>query len=196
MAVPPPSLTPAAPTKAQLRASLRRRRSAFLAGLDPEQRRVLLDALAHRVLPHVPPGAIVAGYVAIGAEIDPEALLLRLAEQDIALALPHVADRDAPMRFLQWQPGSPLVAGPLQLMQPMETQAVVEPDLVLTPLLGFDRAGGRLGQGAGYYDCAFAAHPAARRIGLAWSIQEVDALPIDPWDVPLHAVATEQEWIG
>jgi 5-formyltetrahydrofolate cyclo-ligase len=53
----------------------------------------------------------------------------------------------------------------------------------------------RLGQGAGFYDRAFARLPAARRIGLAWSAQEADALPADPWDVPLHAVATEKEWI-
>ena len=53
----------------------------------------------------------------------------------------------------------------------------------------------RLGQGAGFYDRAFARLPAALRIGLAWSVQEVDILPADPWDAPLHAVVTEKEWI-
>ena len=58
-----------------------------------------------------------------------------------------------------------------------------------------DRRGNRLGQGAGQYDRAFAAHPAAWRIGVAWSVQQVDALAPDPWDVPLHAIVTESEWI-
>jgi 5-formyltetrahydrofolate cyclo-ligase len=70
----------------------------------------------------------------------------------------------------------------------------VRPDIILTPLLGFDHLLHRLGQGAGHYDRAFAALPGARRIGVAWSVQHVDPLPTDPWDVPLHAVITEQGW--
>ena len=77
----------------------------------------------------------------------------------------------------------------------MHDLAELTPDIVLTPLVGFDRRGTRLGQGAGHYDRAFAAHPAAWRVGIAWSVQEVDALPADAWDVPLHAIATEREWI-
>jgi 5-formyltetrahydrofolate cyclo-ligase len=53
----------------------------------------------------------------------------------------------------------------------------------------------RLGQGGGYYDRAFARYPDALRIGLAWSVQEHDALPADPWDLPLHIILTEVELI-
>ena len=76
------------------------------------------------------------------------------------------------------------------------TVEATAPDVILLPLIGFDRALNRLGQGAGYYDRACAALPDARRIGLAWNVQEWPALPADPWDVPLDAVATQREWIG
>jgi 5-formyltetrahydrofolate cyclo-ligase len=72
----------------------------------------------------------------------------------------------------------------------------VAPDLILTPLVAFDRSLARLGQGAGHYDRAFARYPLARRIGVAFSVQEVERLPTDAWDVPLHAIVTEREWIA
>ena len=82
------------------------------------------------------------------------------------------------------------------LRQPAVTSAECAPDLIVTPLLGFDRRGGRIGYGAGHYDRAFQRFPGARRIGFAWSVQQVDAVPLDPWDVPLHAVVTEREFIA
>jgi 5-formyltetrahydrofolate cyclo-ligase len=80
-------------------------------------------------------------------------------------------------------------------LQPLLSAEACAPDLILTPLVGFDRALNRLGQGAGYYDRAFAARPDSLRIGIAWSIQECDGLMTDPWDMPLDAVLTEKEWI-
>ena len=65
----------------------------------------------------------------------------------------------------------------------------------MTPLVAFDRRGGRIGQGASHYDRAFARFPGARRLGFAWALQEVEAVPHDPWDEGLHAIVTEREWI-
>ncbi len=79
--------------------------------------------------------------------------------------------------------------------QPDAREPIV-PAVLLTPLLGFDRRGRRLGQGGGFYDRWFADHPAAMRIGIAWSVQEVPALAAEAWDMPLHAIVTEQEWIA
>ncbi|MFS0771412.1 5-formyltetrahydrofolate cyclo-ligase [Sphingomonas sp. 1P08PE] len=139
------------------------------------------------------PGLVVASYLPIGGEADP-ALFARAARQaGCILALPFVVDRPTPIRFVEWR--EPLVAGPFGLRQPAGDAPAVAPDIVLTPLLGFDRRGNRLGQGAGHYDRAFADHPAAWRVGVAWSVQEVDTLVADPWDVPLHAIATDTEWI-
>jgi 5-formyltetrahydrofolate cyclo-ligase len=140
---------------------------------------------------------VVAGYVAMDSEADPLALLRQAHEAGLTLALPYVERRSMPMRFLQWAPGQPLVAGPFGLSQPDRTSAAeVAPDLFLAPLLGFDRRLHRLGQGAGFYDRAFARYPDAVRVGIGWSVQEVDTVPDDPWDVPLHAVLTEREWIA
>jgi 5-formyltetrahydrofolate cyclo-ligase len=182
--------------KTMLRRALRARRREFIAHAGPERLEAMHRELVLRLIPHLADARIVAVYVAIGGEINPLGILLHAAGMGARTALPHVVSREEPMSFRCWQPGEELVAGPMGLTQPNADAAICEPDLILTPLLGFDRALGRIGQGAGFYDRAFATHPAARRIGLAWSVQEVDALPIDPWDVPLHGIATEREWIG
>jgi len=192
MAVPPPSL----PDKQAVRAALRARRRVFVGGLRTHGGLMAaLEAATAHVLPHVPRGATVALYSAFGEEIDPAPLGELLAAAGHPLALPHVAAERGAMRFLAWNAGAPLVTGAFGLHQPAEDGVEVAPAVILTPLVGFDRMGGRIGQGAGFYDRAFAALPGARRIGYAWSVQEEPAIPLDPWDVPLHAVATEREWI-
>jgi 5-formyltetrahydrofolate cyclo-ligase len=140
-------------------------------------------------------GATVASYHPIGSEADPSPLERAAIRAGCALALSHVVDRSRPLRFLAWSAGATLVAGPFGLSQPPESAEQVDPDIILTPLVGFDRRGNRLGQGAGYYDRAFLRHPQAWRVGVARAVQEVETLPIDAWDVPLHAIVTEREWI-
>ncbi|EZP57523.1 5-formyltetrahydrofolate cyclo-ligase [Sphingomonas sp. RIT328] len=140
-------------------------------------------------------GTVVAGYVPFGSEADPAPLLAAAADAGCRLALPHVTRRDRPMRFLAWRCGDDLSEGLYRLRQPAADAAEVVPDIILTPLLGFDADGHRLGQGAGFYDRAFARLPFAWRVGVAWSVQQVDHCPADPWDVPLHAIVTESDWI-
>jgi 5-formyltetrahydrofolate cyclo-ligase len=181
--------------KPALRKQLRARRARFLAALSEGERAAAHQALADQVIRRIGDCRILAGYVAIGGECDPAPILAAAASAGATIALPHVVEPDRPMRFLAWRAGDPLVAGPAGLLQPTTDTEMVIPDTILVPLIGFDRTLNRLGQGAGYYDRACAALSDARRIGLAWSVQEVDALPCDPWDVPLHAVATERAWI-
>lgn len=142
------------------------------------------------------PGLIVASYRPLGSEADPAPLADAARAAGCMLALPHVTTRAAPLRFLSWDPSQPLERGAFGLLQPVADAPEVSPDIILTPLVGFDDAGNRLGQGAGHYDRAFAAHPDAWRVGIAWSVQRVAALPADPWDMPLHAIATESDWIA
>lgn len=136
-------------------------------------------------------GTVVASYRPLGGEIDPAPLERAARAAGCRLALPHVTSRATPIRFVAWDAETPLTAGPFGLSQPHATAPEVTPEIVLVPLVAFDAAGRRLGQGAGHYDRALAALPHAWRLGLAWSVQQVDALPADPWDVPLHAIATE-----
>ena len=139
----------------------------------------------------LPPGRIVAVYRAIGSELDVEALARALSESGRELCLPVVIERDAPMIFRRWSPGEPLELDEAGVPAPFPLAGVVEPDLILTPLLAFDAAGGRLGQGGGYYDRTFAARPEVTRIGFAYAGQEVDDLPVEPHDMRLHGVLTE-----
>ncbi|MGN6375796.1 MAG: 5-formyltetrahydrofolate cyclo-ligase [Sphingomonas sp.] len=187
MAVPPPL---AAPDKRALRRDMRATRDAFVAaGPAPL-------AVPPELIALLRPGLIVASYRPIGSETDPAPLAEAALAHGCELALPHVTTRDAPIRFLAWHPAHALVAGPFGLSQPHHAREEVAPDIILTPLVGFDRALNRLGQGAGHYDRAFAALPEARRIGIGWSVQQVSSLPADPWDMPLDAVITEQGWIA
>jgi 5-formyltetrahydrofolate cyclo-ligase len=171
--------------KHQLRAAMRATRKR-LAELDA--------AAAGRAAEQVgllPAGRIVAVYRAIGSEMDADALSMALGRAGRELCLPVVVELDAPMLFRRWTPGEPLELDEAGVPAPFPLAEVVEPDLILTPLLAFDAHGGRLGQGGGYYDRTFAARPEALRIGLAYAGQEVDDLPIEAHDIRLHGVLTE-----
>ncbi len=196
MAVPPPapaagemmSTTGNSSDKSLLRSAMRNWRLVFAQTSQP-----ILPPAA--LLSLMKPPGIIAGYVPMAGEADPALISQAAMAMGFRLALPHVTVRTAPMRFLSWMPGDPLVDGPFGLRQPRADAAELTPDVVLTPLLAFDSALNRLGQGAGYYDRAFATLPAVLRIGVAWSIQQVDTLPTQPWDVPLHGIVTETGWI-
>lgn len=168
---------------------MRRARDAFVAGGQPP------IAVPSEFTARLSHGLTVASYVPVGSEADPSPLARAATEAGCVLALPHVTARDEPMRFLAWETEAALVAGPFGLSQPAADAIELRPDIILTPLVAFDGKLDRLGQGAGYYDRAFERFPDAWRIGVAWSAQQVDDLPAEPWDMPLHAVITEQGWI-
>lgn len=140
----------------------------------------------------LPPGRIVAVYRAIGSELDADALALALSRSGRELCLPVVIERDAPMLFRRWTPGEPLELDDAGVPAPFPLAEVVDPDLIVTPLLAFDARGGRLGQGGGYYDRTFAARPEALRVGFAYAGQESKDLPLEPHDIRLHGVLTER----
>ena len=191
MAVPPPSSDPA---KIALRAELRARRAAHVAAIGPRAAEVAAQSAADLLLPHIPDGATVSLYLAMHDELDPAPLLGALHARGHDIALPTLVDRTT-MRFLAWAPGDAIEHGPMNLRQPLLTAPEHAPDLIVTPLTGFDRMGGRIGYGAGHYDRAFQRYPGAHRIGFGWAMQEVEEVPCDPWDVALHAIVTEKEFV-
>lgn len=181
--------------KTQLRARLRFRRDHYAAALSE-----FVQAIAFRAAP-APLRAllgstdIVGGYIAHRNEAPVDGLLIIASEAGGRTALPWFELRNADMRFAAWQAGEALATGPWHVPQPAASSDEVIPKLLLCPLLGFDRRGGRLGLGGGHYDRWMEAHPDSLRIGIAWSVQEVDAVPCEPHDLPLDAILTEQEWI-
>jgi len=177
-----------------------RLRAAALAARDalsPEHRAAAAETVAARGLPvELAAGAVVAGYAPIRSEFDPMPLLRRLAAAGATLALPVIAGRDRPLRFCSFAIGEALVRGTLGIPQPAPGAPERTPDILLVPLVGFDRSGHRVGYGAGYYDRTLAALPGRRRavaIGLAFAAQELDDLPAQPHDARLDFVLTEAE---
>lgn len=177
------------------RLEYRNLRDQFVASMSPQDRALAFSKIPSPLSKYLGPGKIVAGYVAIGSEVSPAALLAQANALGCGIALPHVTRRSAPMRFLRWTPGDDLVAGPFGLQQPSENAAECRPDVVLTPLTAFDDRLMRLGQGAGYYDRALSLLDHAIKVGLAWSIQRAPVLATDIWDVPMDAILTEKSWI-
>ncbi|MCA3327357.1 MAG: 5-formyltetrahydrofolate cyclo-ligase [Roseomonas sp.] len=140
---------------------------------------------------HAPPkGAIIAGYWPMVGEMDPRPLMLALASRGHALALPITPPRGKPLAFRAWVPGAALSPGPMGTSEPVGGDEL-RPDILLVPLLAFDRAGRRLGYGGGYYDRTLAALPGAKAIGIAYAGQEMPEVPAGPQDFRLPLIATE-----
>ena len=135
-------------------------------------------------------GQVVAGYAPIGSELDPMPALRALAAAGVQLCLPETPARGLPLLFRRWQPNEPLQPGRFGTRHPAGPPVV--PDMLLVPLLAFDRAGNRLGYGAGYYDRTLALLPHAYAIGLAFAGQEVPSVPTGPHDQSLPVIATER----
>jgi 5-formyltetrahydrofolate cyclo-ligase len=184
-----------ASAKTLLRAEMRAvRRNARAACPDAAER-------AARLLPldRLPPFRVVSGYAPQGAEIDPHPLMHRLEAAGARLALPVAVTIGAPLLFRAWRPRPGLVGDAAGILAPPPDAEALEPDLVIVPLLAFDRSGLRLGQGAGYFDRTLAALEARRpvfKLGLAYAAQEVARAPAEEHDRRLDAILTEIEYIA
>ena len=176
------------PTLDDAKRALRQRMLAARDGFDPIAAGLALGAHLLRLRPP-PPSAIVSGFWPLGPEIDLRPLLFALHLRGHRIALPVTPPLGHPLTFRAWQPGDAMTPEKFGTMRP--TGEILVPDVLLVPLLAFDRAGRRLGYGAGYYDRTLAGLPGAVAIGCAFQQQEVDAVPAGPYDVPLHAVATD-----
>ena len=177
------------------RAEKRRAAIAATAGADTGSR------LAEHFLNEVAPatGAAVAGYWPMRHEVDPRPLMERLHALGHPCALPVTDGADRPLRFRQWTPETVLVPGAYGTSVPAPEVPQIEPQILLIPLLAFDREGWRLGYGGGYYDRTLSALRHAREqgrwlglaAGLAYADQETSSVPHGPRDQPLDWIVTE-----
>jgi 5-formyltetrahydrofolate cyclo-ligase len=182
------------PDKTALRARLRALRRR-LAQDDPHAAEL---AAALLPLERLPAFRAFSGYHPLGSELDPRPLMRRLARAGATAALPVAASRDAALEFRRWEPGEALEPDAFGIPSPPRSAPALVPDLVIAPVLAFDRAGQRLGQGAGHYDRTLANLRALRPVfvlGLAYAGQEVEALPAEPHDERLDAILTETAYI-
>jgi len=180
--------------KNQLRAQLRaHRRDAAAKHADAS-----VELLAQFKTISLPTRAIVAGYVAIKDEINPAPVMEFLAAQGMKLCLPVMEYENSPLTFHAYQLGDALdMHEPYAIPQPIKSESVI-PHILLIPLLGFDRAGNRIGYGKGYYDRTLEQLRTRHNItaiGLAYAEQEVDHINAAPHDQRLNIVVTPRETI-
>lgn len=181
--------------KKKLRALLREERSGF-ASANPEAASSLRDVFFSGV--RLPDYAVVSSYIAQDGEMDPAPLEAALAVRGHALCLPCIEEKKSALLFRAYADGDPLHLGFWNIPEPLSTRPIIEPSVLLLPLLGFDRAGTRLGQGGGYYDRTLAALRSKRKIlaiGLAFAVQERASLPFMAHDQKLDLIVTEKEII-
>ncbi len=183
------------PIKQSLRAEYRAKRSTLVSQTNPAILSLSFSALTTPFRSILETASCLAIYAPIGSEANPLKLAEKAREMGIKLCLPHVQNKISPMQFIEWKQDDILVEGPLGIKQASLDNAPCTPDVILAPMVAFDRDMTRLGQGAGHYDRALSLLEDAIIIGIAWSVQEADRLPKDPWDIPMDAILTEKEWI-
>jgi 5-formyltetrahydrofolate cyclo-ligase len=167
--------------------------------LPAAERARAAEAIAARAFPiAMTPGTIVSGFSPLKTEINPLPLMRKLADAGAQLALPVVAGRGKPLIMRAFAFGDALASGQWGIREPTADATEVAPDILLVPLLAFDRRGNRIGYGAGYYDMTIAALRATRPVvalGIAYAAQEIEAVPTTPRDARLDLVLTEHEVI-
>jgi 5-formyltetrahydrofolate cyclo-ligase len=154
--------------------------------------------LAARGLPVAgnPQNNIISAFHSFGTEISTFELFDKLVAEGWITALPVVIAKNTPLVFRQWAPGDALVLGRWDIQVPPEEAPEVLPDVLLVPLLAFDREGFRLGYGGGFYDRTLEKLRVLKKvtaIGIAYAGQEVDAVPRDAFDQRLDWIMTEKE---
>jgi 5-formyltetrahydrofolate cyclo-ligase len=137
---------------------------------------------------------IVSGFIPFSTEIDTRPLLAKLAASGNKTCAPVVIHNNEPLEFRVWVPGDETVPGRWKIPVPPETAEVVDPDVLLVPLLSFDRAGYRLGYGGGFYDRTLEKLRNVKpviAVGVGYSAQEVETVIRGEHDQPLDWILTE-----
>lgn len=178
------------PAKRELRAKAMAVRDALHAAIGPSAD----AALGARGLPF--DGLNVSGFHPFGSEISVLPLLGVLARAGRVTCLPVVLGKGLPLAFRQWTPGEDLVKGIWGISIPAATAAAIEPDVLLVPMLAYDRRGYRLGYGGGFYDRTLVhlrAKKSVTAIGIAYHGQGVEEVPHDDLDQRLDYIMTERD---
>jgi 5-formyltetrahydrofolate cyclo-ligase len=184
----------APPAKAAQRGEALARRD----GLDPAARAAASAAIGEGAIAIVMQARplSLAAYLPIRSECDPGAVIAWASRNGVATALPAVVD-EATIVFRRYRPGDPLAPGGFGTLAPVGDAPILDPEAIVAPVIAFDRTGARLGHGRGFYDRAIGAMRARGLdpliVGVAFSVQEVANIPIDPHDVHLDWIVTENE---
>ena len=176
--------------KTQLRSAMLKRRQAMSTVRQDEAARAV-SRFADTLIAVAPTPAIFSSYRALKSELPTLYLEQELISRGASIALPVTMQGAAPLIFRLWQRDDLLETRKWGILEPAENAPVVQPDVILLPLLAFDKAGMRLGYGGGFYDRTL--HMLRRdrpivAVGLAYVEQEVDAVPYDNYDQHLDYI--------
>jgi 5-formyltetrahydrofolate cyclo-ligase len=178
---------------------LRQEALALRDALPAAVRAAAAESIAVRPFPlKIERGAVVSGFSPMKSEINPVPLMRKLADAGANLALPAIAGRGKPLVIRAWNFGEPLTSGQWGIREPMPEAPEVAPDILIVPLVAFDRSGHRIGYGAGYFDLtinALRGKKPVTAVGIAFAIQEIPSVPATERDARLDLVLTERETI-
>lgn len=177
--------------KKELRAAAtQRRKEAFDLHGEGASRKLAAHGLNFL---NLAPSAIVSGFLAIREEINPEPLMADLHAKGHKLALPVMEGKGLPLIMRLWAPGDEMMTVKWGIVEPLPDKPAVDPDVLIVPLLAFDKRGYRLGYGGGFYDRTLARLRAVKpviTVGVAYDEQEVDVVPTDVYDQQLDWMLT------
>ena len=184
---------------ADAKAAIRREALARRDGLPADMRAAAAQAIAERPFPiAMAADAIVSGFMPLKSEINPLPLMKALAAAGAKLALPAIAGRGKPLTMRAYAFGDEFARGQWGIREPKPEAPEVFPDVLLVPLACFDRAGQRIGYGAGYYDMTIRRLRSLKpvvAVGIAFAGQEIAKVPATDRDERLDLVLTETDVI-
>jgi 5-formyltetrahydrofolate cyclo-ligase len=159
---------------------------------DPDERRLRSQPILEKVSSELRGLPVLGIYWPFRSEIDVRELAHRHIEAGGVVALPVVVQKSSPVEFWRWRPEVPMTRGLFNIPTPAERD-IVAPDVLIVPLVGFDRAGYRLGYGGGYYDRTLAAaNPRPRTLAIAFAESELETIHPQPHDIPMSRIITDR----
>jgi len=176
--------------KESVRKILRQRKEAML----PEDRLRKSHRICRHIMEIIRSGETVMVFTSKEREVNTKPLIMALFNRGNKVVVPIIVKEDCSLRLSYLRDFSALVPSTFGVPEPIGSEipaAAQDIDTIILPMLGFDRKGGRIGYGAGYYDRFLSRHPDLRKIGIAFACQEVENLPVDENDMPMDSIITE-----
>ena len=176
--------------KNSIRQILRQKKEAMI----PKDRFLKSHAICHHLMEIIRHDETVMVFTSKEKEVNTEPLILSLLRQGNPVVVPIIVKEDVSLRLSYLRDFSALVPSTFGVPEPIGSEIPADPKdigTIILPMLGFDRSGGRIGYGAGYYDRFLSKNRNLRKIGVAFACQEVDSLPVDENDIPMDYIITE-----
>jgi 5-formyltetrahydrofolate cyclo-ligase len=177
--------------KNSIRQILRQRKEA----MNPEDRLEKSKRVCHHVMTLIQDDETVMVYTSKEKEVNTTPLITTLFERGNPVIVPIIVKDDISLRLSYLRDFSVLVPSTFGVPEPIGNEILAtgqNVDTIILPMLGFDRTGGRMGYGAGYYDRFLAKNQNVRKIGIAFACQEYDNMPVDENDIPMDYIITEK----